>query len=222
MTKIIGLAGAAGSGKDTACGIALEWCRDVGIVAERVAFADPLKVSAARALGFQGASALGSPEETAECVAFCNDLKQSGVTIRVDLCHPGTGWPEPEPPSYEPLAELSGRQFLQFYGTEAHRDVFGETFWSDALLNVIKQKEQEGVDVVFITDTRFENEGALVASLGEVWRVNRPLEATVEAHASETPLCDELVAVEINNSGTLDSLRATIHSLCEEKLEAGE
>jgi hypothetical protein len=217
--KIIGFTGAAGAGKDTACGFALEWCKENGLAAERVAFADPLKVSAARALGFQGASALGSPEETAECVAFCNQIKQADVTIHVSLFHPANTGPDPQPPEYEPLAELSGRQYLQFYGTEAHRDVFGESFWSDALLTVLKGKEQEGVDVVFITDVRFENEGSLIAGLGEIWSVNRELEQTVEAHASEEPLPSELIEFDIDNSGDLKDLRALIGSVCEHNLK---
>jgi len=31
---------------------------------------------------------------------------------------------------------ITGRQALQRYGTEGHRDVFGEDFWVDALLPV--------------------------------------------------------------------------------------
>lgn len=217
--KIIGLTGAAGAGKDTACGYASEWCEENELTAARVAFADPLKVSAARALGFQGASTLGSREETAECVAFCNQIKQEGVTIRADLYHPGCTGPDPEPPSYEPLAELSGRQYLQFYGTEAHRDVFGESFWSDALLATLKQREQEGVDVVFITDTRFVNEGKLVAGLGEIWSIQRELAQTVEAHSSEEPLPRELIEATIYNAGTRQNLRDAVRLVCEERLE---
>lgn len=221
--KIIGLTGAAGSGKDTVAGFALEWCNENGLAAERVAFADPLKVSAARALGFQGESSLGSPEETAECVAFCNDLKQSNVDLVAVEYIPGTSDPEyPEPPSSEILAKITGRQYLQFYGTEAHRDVFGESFWSDALLANLKQKENDGVDVVFITDTRFENEGTIVAGLGEVWAVARELEQTVEAHASEEPLPADLIALTIENNESLKDLRAAVRLVCEDKLKEAE
>lgn len=211
--KVIGLTGAAGSGKDTACGFALAWCEANGYIAERVAFADPLKVSAARALG--------APSEwtTEQCVDFCNEIKQPNVTIHVALFHPGSTGPEPEPPEWEPLTEITGRQYLQFYGTEAHRDVFGETFWQDVTRAALDEKEAEGVDVVFITDTRFENEGRFVAERGEVWSIERPLETKVEAHASEVPLPDALLTRVINNTGTLEDLRDQIRLVCEERME---
>lgn len=217
--KIIGLTGAAGSGKDTACGFALAWCEAHGLNAERAAFADPLKVSAARALGFQGASELYSPEEVAECVAFCNEIKQPDVTVRVEKYIPPYCGSEPVPPEYIPITEISGRQFLQFYGTEAHRDVFGQSFWTDVTAKYLDEREAEGVDVAFIADTRFPNEGQFVADLGEVWSVERPLETKVEAHSSEIPLPDALIARLINNTGSLDDLRDQVRLVCEERLE---
>jgi deoxynucleotide monophosphate kinase-like protein len=212
--KVIGLTGAAGSGKDTACGYALAWCEAEGYVAERVAFADPLKVSAARALG--------APAEwtTEQCVEFCNEVKQPGVKIAVFKEHKdyvdGTQTPLI---SNELFCEVTGREYLQFYGTEAHRDVFGETFWQDVTAAVLDEKMAAGVDVVFITDTRFPNEGQFVANIGEVWSVERPLETKVEAHASEIPLPDALITCIINNTGTLEELRDQVRLVCEDRLE---
>lgn len=224
--KIIGLSGVARSGKDTASGFALEWCAAEGYKAERVALADPLKVSAARALGFQGASTLGSPEETAECVAFCNTLKQPDVTIHVSLFHPGSTGPEPEPPEWEPLTEITGRQFLQFYGTEAHRDVFGEDFWTNVTRKILVEKEAAGIDIVFITDVRFPDEARFVYSEddwdGEVWAVERPgagLSNGLEAHASEAGLPPEQIALVIDNAGKLEDLRDQVRLVCEDRLE---
>jgi hypothetical protein len=208
--KIIGLTGKAGAGKDTAAQFALDWCKRNGFAAERLAFADPLKVSASRALGFQGASWLGSPEETAECVAFCNELKQTGTDIQVIRRGPD---------SCELEHSLSGREYLQFFGTEGHRDVFGQEFW----VEVTERKLAEmawAVDVVFITDTRFENEAQMVHHHeGEVWEIVRPeLESSSDTHASEAGLSDDAIEFQLINSGDLADLQSLVELACEANL----
>lgn len=207
--KIIGLTGAAGSGKDTACGFALEWCEEQGLKAERVAFADPLKISAAACFGYPASKAL----------EFCNWLKQPGVFVTAERQEGEGDIPLTVAEAHGIKGKrVSGRQFLQFFGTEGHRDVFGQSFWTDALLAVIEEKEQEGADVVFITDTRFENEGRAVAEIGEVWSVQRKLTHTVEAHASEEPLPSGMIEFDINNDGDLNDLRELIRSVCEHNI----
>lgn len=204
--KIIGLTGAAGSGKDTACGFALEWCREKGIRAERFAFADALKVSAARALGFDG--------DREECVNLCNELKQPHVELHV--VDRAAGEREDEL-----LCEgkITGREFLQFYGTEAHRDVFGTEFWVETLEGYLAEAAG-AVQVAFITDARFPNEAQMVHKHdGEVWEVVRPGQETVEAHASEAGLPDGAIEFQIRNDGSLEDLRTLIHSVCESNLE---
>ncbi len=207
--KIIGLTGAAGSGKDTACEFALEWCREKGIRAERFAFADALKVSAARSLGFEG--------DCEECVAFCNELKQPNKRILVlEKIVPDTSL---EPPYEDVWAALSGREFLQFYGTEAHRDVFGKEFWVETLEGYLAEAAG-AVQVAFITDARFPNEAAMVNKHeGEVWEVVRPGQETVEAHASEAGLPEGAIEFQIRNDGSLEDLRTLIRSVCESNLE---
>lgn len=213
--KIIGLTGRARAGKDTAAGIVLEWAGEHGgdfIV--RQGFADLLKLSAFRALG-------GSPSVLIEkAVQFCDELKQDGGELEVTL--------PTEPLSPIRSYALTGREFLQDYGTEAHRDVFGSDFWVEALFDYVEANGPEfGYDLLVIPDCRFDNEAAaVVARGGEVWEVTRPqhedeLKSGLK-HTSEAGVNPELVSVVINNNGTLDSLRATIHSVCEEKLEAGE
>lgn len=213
--KIIGLTGRARAGKDTAAGIIIEWAKEHGAdFIIRQGFADLLKLSAFRALG-------GSPDvPLAEAVRFCDELKQDGGDLEVTL---------PTEP-LDPIRSyaLTGREFLQRYGTEAHRDVFGTDFWVDALFAHVEANGPDfGYDLLVIPDCRFDNEvAAVVAHGGEVWEVTRPqhddeLKSGLE-HTSELGVNPELVSVVINNNGTLDSLRATIHSVCEEKLEAGE
>lgn len=215
--KVIGLTGAAGAGKDTVCKIAMEWCAREGYDARRVALADPLKVSAARALGMP-------VEATAEeCVDFCNELKQPGVEITIERAHKdyvdGVSTPLI---SHELFGKLSGREYLQWYGTEAHRAVFGEHFWTDVSAKTIGDLEDEGVDVVFITDVRFPNEASMVYSNddwhGEIWEVQREQASPVEAHSSETGIGrpgDILIA----NSGTMADLTQAVSCVCDDGLE---
>lgn len=218
--KVIGLTGAAGSGKDTACGFALAWCEANGLVAERVALADPLKVSAARALG--------CPVEWSDeqCVEFCNELKQPDVQLRVDKYIPPNCGPEPVPPEWIPMIEISGRQFLQFYGTEAHRDVFGEDFWTNVSKKIITNLETAGVDVVFITDVRFNDEARFVLSEDdwdpEVWKIYRDAVEPIEAHSSEAGVDPTLVDLLVTNDGSLEDLRDGIRLSCNEQIGGGE
>lgn len=205
--KVIGLTGKAGAGKDTAAAMALEWCKDRLIVAKRMAFADPLKRSAAAALGFPTGGMTG--HHVSEAVEFCNRIKQPDVRFVVYV---GEGHDDE-------YIELTGRRFLQLYGTEAHRDVFGADFWVEVTERMLA--ELEGfVDVVFLTDPRFQNEADMIHRHGgEVWEVVRPGLEAVEAHASEAGLPEGAIEFQINNAGSLDDLRATIHSVCECNLE---
>lgn len=88
---IIGIHGQSRSGKDTVCQILME--RYPAINFEKQGFADALKVSAARAFGLEGSDP--------ELIAKMDDLKSEGQI--------STPW-----------GKISGRQFLQYYGTEAH------------------------------------------------------------------------------------------------------
>lgn len=203
--QIIGLTGAAGSGKDTVCGFALEWCEEHGLNAERLAFADPLKISAAACFGIPAERAL----------EFCNWLKQPGrYVIAAQLeGHHNTR-------SDDPQQRVSGREFLQFFGTEGHRDVFGSEFWVEVTERKLAEYAETDLDVVFLTDPRFDNEADMIhAHDGAVWEVVRPGQSKVEAHASEAGLPEHKLDFGIRNNGTLDDLRDKVRLVCEHNLE---
>jgi hypothetical protein len=208
--KIIGLTGKARAGKDTAAGFILEWCEERGLNAERLAFADPLKVSAARALGFNGT--------TADCVAFCNDLKRPGIELHL---HGPNG--SDLGPSRINQKLITGREFLQLYGTEAHRDVFGQDFWVEVTERKLAERAGTDLDVVVLTDCRFPNEATMVNKHdGEVWEIDRPDNTTLtdglEAHSSEVGLPDGAIEFCIANVGDEADLRAMVRSVCETNL----
>jgi hypothetical protein len=126
---LIGLNGKAGSGKDTAFTFINEWATFHGYKAERDAFADRLKISAGRALGIHS-------EDGSEELAFCNAIK---VNSKISL-----KWDDGKAHHHE----LTGREYLQYYGTEAHRQVFSDDFW----INMVLGPERPGVDILVITD----------------------------------------------------------------------
>lgn len=180
--RIIGLTGQARAGKDTVAGMLIEHLADCHVIRE--GFADALKLSAARALGFDGS--------LEECIAFCDTLKTSGSVLTTTV-H-GT-------------RRVSGREFLQRYGTESHRDVFGSDFWIEAVV----YEGRDDCDVLLVSDVRFENEAERIRSRGgEIWRVTRPALSATSSHSSEAGLPDRLVDREISNTGTLDDLRRDI------------
>lgn len=176
--RIIGLTGVAGSGKDTAANILL--AEDTLGTVVRQGFADKLKLSAAQ-LFIPGC-------DMEEAIKFCNWLKLEGsVKVNGDL--------------------ISGRQFLQRYGTEAHRNVFGTDFWLDAVL----PEGRDDCDLLVIPDVRFANEADRVVDRGgEVWMLHRPNAPPVEDHESELRLNDEQISSVVDNSGHLGDLRRQI------------
>jgi hypothetical protein len=202
--KIIGITGKAGAGKDTSAAFILEWCEEQGLKALRWGFADLLKLSACRALG--GSTTI--PVEGA--VKFCDELKQDEGRITITLPT------EPLSPIRE--YQITGREFLQWYGTEAHRDTFDEQFWSNALWAHIDEHFPD-VDVLVIPDTRFDNESRSVLSHeGEIWRVTRP-GSGAGSHSSEADIDDSYVSLEIANVGDEADLRELVRLACEDKIE---
>lgn len=201
--RIIGLTGRARAGKDTVAAMIGERMTDAGLVMRRHGFADTLKVSAARALGFDG--------PPAELLRHMDDLKVNGTVVTEINGRHGDD---------VGMVSMSGRKFLQRYGTESHRDLFGADFWVDALLpptgwrtvngKAIQVPERfDGIDVLVITDVRFENEARRVRRCGgELWEIVRSDTPTEGAqHVSEAGLPDDLIDRCLLNDGTLDDLR---------------
>jgi hypothetical protein len=177
---IIGLAGFKGSGKDT---VAAYLIKEHGF--ERKAFADPLKRSVAALFDIPFADV---------------DKLKNDNDIRVAIGRYKGGGETDYPFNY---GSQSFREVLQRYGTEAHRDVFGQDFWLDYTLPV--QGFYPGRAIV-VTDVRFKNEAERVRELGGfLWFIDRPLVfPDHDLHASE--LFPFEVDANISNMGTLEEL----------------
>lgn len=107
---------------------------------------------------------------------------------------------------WERLKELSPdvRGLLQRLGTEVGREMFGEYFWIDYLMN--KALEIKGN--VVISDVRYINEAnAIKLWNGQVWRVNRPGTEAANGHTSEIEMDSfRNFDVVVTNDTTLDEL----------------
>lgn len=141
--------------------------------------------------------------------SFANPIRESLYSLNPFVSEDGVrlhdaikehGWDGYKNSQYS--AEI--RQLLQRFGTEVGRDIYGEDFWVDLMLEDIKGA---GGDFV-ITDVRFENEAdAIVQQGGEIWRINRPDVEPVNSHWSEVALDKyEKFAVIIDNSSTIEDL----------------
>jgi hypothetical protein len=181
---IIGLSGIKGSGKDTVGAYLL---KEHGF--ERKAFADPLKKSIAALFDI--------PFKDVDTLKIDNEAKVE-VTTSLGLgLHSG----------------LSFREFLQRYGTEAHREIFGFDFWLDQTLPMGGYYPGRAI---VVTDVRFRNEAERVRALGGInWLVLRETvrpEETTPQHSSE--VCDYLDLIDhgIDNNGTIDELGEKIET----------
>ena len=105
--------------------------------------------------------------------------------------------------SLNPLVAMTFREFLQRYGTEAHRDVFGEDFWLEYTLPA---NGHYSGNLICITDLRFSNEAERIKQLGgRIWFINRITNrSVVDPHSSE--IIDFGVDYTIDNTGTIEDL----------------
>ena len=113
-----------------------------------------------------------------------------------------------------PWLGKSPRQLLQSLGTEWGRDMVDPEIWIRIAMDWAGQHTSNGWNVV-ITDVRFQNEAKAVLNAGgEVWRVQRPtgprLDGDAASHSSEAGIDDRFVSRVIDNSGSLDDLRAQV------------
>ena len=208
---LIGINGFKRSGKGTVAQMIDD--RLTGNIVQ-VAFADKLKVMAARALGHDDLT-------TGKCVALMDEYKERAI-IHTLMNHAPLRDDWMRQTLLAPcVSTISGRQYLQNFGNGA-RKVFGDTFWIDMVLPNPATHEGWGrpdelvidaypdTDAVIVTDVRYQNEAKRIEDLGgEVIEVVRP-GLKSDGHISETPLPRHLVQHTIVNDGSLDDLRKLV------------
>lgn len=110
---------------------------------------------------------------------------------------------------------ITWRGFLQRFGTDMGRDVFGEDFWVDQLINRLPKYQEWITELSYntyvdgnyvIRDVRFNNEAKAIKLLsGTIWKI---LRAGYEgdSHRSEAGIDQNFCDVKISNNSTLDDL----------------
>lgn len=104
------------------------------------------------------------------------------------------------------------RQLLQTLGTEWGRTLVADDVWIRMAERRVDQLVSAGVPVIAVADVRFENEAAWIRSRGgEVWHVYRG-GVCQDDHASEQGISIADMDRVLDNSGTLDDLRASVNA----------
>lgn len=185
---LLAFTGKLGSGKDTA-----------GERLAELAMWEAYRLSFARKLKESAAALVDIPVEDWE--TYKNDPEVKVLLVNgydpnpIYIIDPDEGTIEVEQPNV--IREFTAREFLQRYGTESHRDVFGSDFWVDqALVDYVRAQ----ATYFYVTDCRFPNEGdAVLARGGYIIRVLGENEET-GGHVSEAGLPDSYINFEIDNS----------------------
>lgn len=201
---LIGINGYKDSGKDSTAGYIQKWTEAHRLEFAVQAFADRMVLSMMRSLGL--ATNLNDAR-----VIYDSFKKNGGILVEV--------------PDLNISMEISGRQFAKWYGTEGHRDVFGDDFWIDLILpqpewglwdwrESFRPRGDVFAHVAVVSDVRFVNEAERVRALGgEIWNVDRGLGP--DDHSSEQPLPKELIDVWIDNSSSFEALEVNVNTAME-------
>jgi hypothetical protein len=192
LTKLIGLAGLKNSGKNTVGNFIEEWGKENELSVEQKGFADKVKWAAA-SIFWPGISL----DESIEWANEFKNSKHACVMIR-----------DADDRTYK---DISGRELFQHVGTEMGRNIFGEKFWIDQLLDKEEWQYHWRSNIGVITDVRFPNEAARIKHLGgEIWNINRGLQSTFDNHISEKPLDRQYISQTINNLTSIEDLKQIV------------
>lgn len=194
---LIGLAGPAGSGKDS-CGDILQ-----GYGFARMAFADALRREVTEAFNLD-------PR-----VMVDRALKEvPGPALAISQCLDGLFVRRMYQAGHDLLVARSPRWIIQQWGTE-YRRAEDADYWRNIVQLHIAHARSRGQQRIVVTDVRFPNEAALIHGLGgHVLRLHRPNAtgtlapdtATHSSEAAETLPSD----AEVHNDGDLDHLHAEL------------
>jgi hypothetical protein len=174
MGVLIGLTGRKEVGKDTTYDRIQHLFHSFCSV-ERVGFADLIYRSASEALGVSIGDLhkwKSDPKVTIQVVR-----EENGVVMEYH--------------------SLTVREFLQRYGYEAHRNIFGWDFWEKAVAAVLDSCQ----GILVVSDVRLQSEAELIQSHGgTIIKVHGDKEDHWDLHATEQSLPKGLVAYHIDNS----------------------
>jgi hypothetical protein len=241
--NIIGVAGRAGVGKDSAADVLV---KHHGFV--KVAFADPLKRVAMDLWGFSEEQLWGTsskrndpdPRWPKDHVWGNRNIDETGMFTVCSRCNIKgaliNGADDPPKGATEPCVALSPRESLQILGTEVGRSIHEQT-WTTYLFRIAEKifssngqykptvgwimispmPYQKRVAGIVVPDLRFPNEAnAIKRQGGRVWLVDRPgigLTGRAGAHVSETSMENYAGYDAVLPNGPLETLAERVRSI---------
>jgi hypothetical protein len=113
----------------------------------------------------------------------------------------------------DPRYNVTPRWLLQRIGTQGFRGTFGEDFWIDYTLNLIKK---ENPTIAVIDDVRFLNEATgLQVVRAQIWRLENEALPPTGTHQSEVEWKKCPFDYKIVHDGyDMDALYALVDSIC--------
>jgi len=109
---------------------------------------------------------------------------------------------------------MSPREMFQLVGTELCRNGIRQDIWLVRMEKTIADLKQNGRQRIVISDIRFENEAALIRSMGGVvWHIDRPAAPLVTGHVSESGVAHESGDVVLHNDDGLMELYCGVDGL---------
>ena len=181
----IGITGVKGAGKDTAAAFFVDHHSF-----RRMGYADALK---------EAMSALFDTPQS----WFEKHKSNPDARVQVIRRYDAEGYKD----AVEYASEMTLRTFLQRFGTEMGREVFGPDFW----VLQFTQRMESNVNYV-IPDVRFNNEAVNCNYIIEVVRDG----FTNDPHASEQGIREELIDFIVVNNGTIEELHKRLDAIMQE------
>lgn len=203
---IIGLVGLKGSGKDTVAAYLVKTHQF-----ERRAFADKLKESFSALTGIPVWEIENYKNDPGVFLGVGYETSNPTISGKIGDIVP----PMPDR-TWSPISQVTFREALQLYGTESHRDVFGEDFWLDQCMPV------EGFyagRAIVVSDVRFENEIQRIHTLGGKFVVVERAGGEQDPHRSENEWYTVPADYVLKNNGTIEELYAAIEIMLGELVE---
>lgn len=190
MPKLLGFAGFASAGKDTAGDVLVQRC---GFV--KFSFSDALYVEVAAAfdIAIEFLKDRAHKERQTELMALWRCRDEGFVDRMIDA---GQGQHQVHSP----------RDILQWWGTEYRREQ-DQDYWVKRARDFYRQQIAAGAPGLVNCSVRFRNEAEWIRSeSGAVVRIQRHGVGAVNAHVSDRPLPAEYVSAEIINDGRPEDL----------------
>lgn len=214
---IIGIAGKAGSGKDTFADFLLEDLKNKGVKVSKYNLALPIKAFINELMRWDDRHAYGELKEIVvevEASSF-KEFKEvfDKIFPNLDVTYNNLRymWGILDTLLANKNDNVSPRMMYQWFGTECMRQVVHDDIWLRLIPNV------KG-EVILIPDIRFPNEATYLRDKGSLIHVKREGVSEVAEHISEQGVPFMEGDITIDNNGSLGYLRYSVEQYIKEYL----